>query len=737
MNYSKRQLYALGETLGDSVTQNKVGGGRIYGGGGGGGSPAPAGPTQTTVQNTNIPEYAQPYVENMLNAAQAQIYKPDMTGFNPYTPYSNNPTDYVAGFSPLQQQAQSSVANMQTSPGLGMYQGLSALAGNNYARQATSPTATQAYMNPYLNASLAPQLAEIQRQYDITGTKEMSDATRSNAFGGSREALMAAENQRNAGLAKNQAIGQGYNNAFQAAQQAQQFGANLGLQGYNQAGNLAGQQLGQEQSIANLQNQMGGQQQNQQQNVINQAVQNYATAQQYPYLQLGMLNSMLRGLPMQQATTQMYQAAPSQVSQLAGLGTAGLGAAAMYNAAKGAKGGSTEDIAGYAPGGAIPMRSYSDQQLSQVQQSPYSQPLDKLYAGGISMDRGDVRNNPQAIKAISTAMQQSANSPQAGMPPPQQVAAMPQTRTGIGALPTGDVIPQQFANGGIMSYAGDDDSDVKPSGVKKGSKGELNYSDEIARRLANLDSGKDPFAGTKEEIASIREEMKARQGMNNAQALTRFGLGMMGGQSQYGLENIGKAGLGALDYMAKTGAENAADRKLLASTVRESEAAKYQRENQNLNALIAAQSGIDSKKIGLAGVNATREGNLAMKEAQLISTASQAYTTAVKDSFRALAADEKNKFIFESNPGKLWDMARTEVYQSMPEQQRALLKLADPGASAKNPPQANPAAPGGVTPTPVPVVVTIPAKDGKPAQQVQFESQEKADAFKKAAGIKG
>ena len=76
MNYSKRQLYALGEPLGDSVTRSKVGGGRIYGGGGGG---APSGPTNTTVTNTNIPDYAQPYVSNMLNAAQAQIYTPDMT----------------------------------------------------------------------------------------------------------------------------------------------------------------------------------------------------------------------------------------------------------------------------------------------------------------------------------------------------------------------------------------------------------------------------------------------------------------------------------------------------------------------------------------------------------------------------------------------------------------------------------------------------------------------------------
>ena len=72
MYYSKRQLYALGETLGNSVTQHKVGGGRIYGGGS---APAPStAPTQTTVQNTNIPEYAQPYVETMLGATQQQLF---------------------------------------------------------------------------------------------------------------------------------------------------------------------------------------------------------------------------------------------------------------------------------------------------------------------------------------------------------------------------------------------------------------------------------------------------------------------------------------------------------------------------------------------------------------------------------------------------------------------------------------------------------------------------------------
>jgi len=98
--YSRRELYAAGEPLGDSVTVSKVDGGRIYGGGGSnsGGSPQP---TQSTSYNTNVPEYARPYVENMLQSAQKQIYSDDMTTFRPYQPYSSNVNDYFAGFSPL------------------------------------------------------------------------------------------------------------------------------------------------------------------------------------------------------------------------------------------------------------------------------------------------------------------------------------------------------------------------------------------------------------------------------------------------------------------------------------------------------------------------------------------------------------------------------------------------------------------------------------------------------------
>jgi hypothetical protein len=357
--YSRRELYAAGEFLGESATVHKVGGGRIYGGGGsGGGSPAP---TQSTSYNTNVPEYARPYVENMLQSAQAQIYNDDMTTFRPYQAYSSNVNDYFAGFSPMQMQAQQATAGLQTPTqyqagtelaglgGLGSLglAGQAAGAGQQYAQMATSPAAQQAYMSPYMQNVVDYQKSQALRDYQMAAPMRARQAVGAGAFGGSRQAIMEAEAERALGSQLQGIAAQGSQNAFQQAQQAQQFGANLGLQGIQAGlgglgqaigagsalGQLGTQQLGAQQNIIGLQSQMGAQQQALEQNKINQAIQDYATAQQYPYMQLGIMNAMLRGLPLQQTTTQTYQAAPSMTSQIAGLGTAGVGAYGLGKAA--------------------------------------------------------------------------------------------------------------------------------------------------------------------------------------------------------------------------------------------------------------------------------------------------------------------------------------------------------------------------------------------------------------------
>ena len=119
MNYSRRQLEAFGEPFGDSVTRVKPGGvGRIYGDGGGGGG---GGPTTTTVNQSNIPDWLRPQVEGIIGGASQELfdYTVDedgnyvLKGAKPFVPYSANVKDYVAGFSPLQQQVQYNAANLQ------------------------------------------------------------------------------------------------------------------------------------------------------------------------------------------------------------------------------------------------------------------------------------------------------------------------------------------------------------------------------------------------------------------------------------------------------------------------------------------------------------------------------------------------------------------------------------------------------------------------------------------------
>lgn len=352
------------------------GGRRSLNFGGGNSGSQPSQTTATTYQ-TNIPDYARPYVESMLGATQQQLFNVDsggtITGIKPYVPYSEDPTKYIAPFSPLQTQAQRGTAalttpgqfgvgsNMIGAGGTGTYGTAGQLGGfGQYAqRQMTSPFAQRQYMSPYIENALQPTLQEMQRQYGITGQQERGKAVAAGAFGGTRQALMQAENERNKNIAMNKAIGEGYQQAFTQGQAAQEKALGMGLEGlrgaqtgYGQLGTLGGQlgqlgtsQLAAQQGILSAQAQAGALQQQQQQNIINQAIQNYAMAQQYPQQQLAFMNAQLRGLPLQSTTTAGYQAQPSTISQLSGLGLTG---AAMY--------GMTGGFGGKKKGGAIKER---------------------------------------------------------------------------------------------------------------------------------------------------------------------------------------------------------------------------------------------------------------------------------------------------------------------------------------------------------------------------------------------
>ena len=385
--------------------------------GGGGGTTQSTGTTYTT----NLPEYAQPYVETMLGATQRQLFQTqpgadgstEITGFQPYTPYSTDPSKSVAGFSPLQQQAQQNIAGLQTPGAYGQAQGLAGMsgmgqlgtaqqagvlgqlgmlgasaaapafgAGQQFTQGITDPRTMGSFMSPYQQQVTDIAKADAVRNAQIAQQQANLGSARQGTYGGARQALAQSEREKNllSNLSSIQA--QGSQSAYDRALAQQQFGANLGLQGIQTGlqgiqtgmqgvgqgigaqqagyagagqaastmGSLAGQEFGTQKDIIGLQQQAGAQQQQQQQQIINQAIQDYANAQQYPMMQLGFMSNMLRGLPMQSTNTQQYVAAPNQLTQ--GIGALGAGAN-IYSAFQGnptrvAQGG---QIKSYAKGG--------------------------------------------------------------------------------------------------------------------------------------------------------------------------------------------------------------------------------------------------------------------------------------------------------------------------------------------------------------------------------------------------
>jgi hypothetical protein len=411
MTYSRRQLYELGEPFGESATRLKVGG-RIYGGG----SSAPTDTKQTQV--TELPEWAKPYAKDILSKGSALT---DVNA-NPYQTYGGA---RIAGFSPLQTGAMTGAQNMQTAEqgqaGTAL-SAMSGLGGLNVAGQANAQgfqNQVGGYMNPYLQMSLAPQLAEANRQYDISGTKQQSAATQAGAFGGSREAIMAAENERNRNMGLQNIVGQGYNTAFNNAQN--QYNQNLGtqLQGFgmaNQAagtlGNLGSQQFQQGMDINKLQSGYGAMQQAQQQQGLDVAYQNFQDQKNYPYKQLGYMSDLLRGTPTgSSSVTNMYAPPANVAGQIAGLGIGAMGLSKFM-----ADGGSVEDPQNIES----IVSKLSDGQLVQALQS--------------AMQRGDAME-VQAIK--------------------QEQAMRASERNGLASAVSPDMADQMMpsaANGGIVAF---------------------------------------------------------------------------------------------------------------------------------------------------------------------------------------------------------------------------------------------------------------------------------------------
>ena len=279
---------------------------------------------------SNLSNWAGPYVTNMLGQGQALANMP-------YQAYMGQ---LSSGESPLQTSAFNTATNLQTPSSIGTAATNAgtigtAAQGLKYTPTTTSFDAAQAqnYMNPYLQASLNPQLDEARRQSQITQQGNAAKMTQAGAFGGSRQAILDAETQRSLGSNLANITGQGYNTAFNNAQnqfnadqtrkmQEAQYGAGYGLQGLQaglQAATAQGA-LGVQQNQADINNlnaqlTAGAQQRGIESEGIAADKAQFEEARANPYKMVQYQQSLLQGLPL---AAQSYQGiAPSDLTKAA------------------------------------------------------------------------------------------------------------------------------------------------------------------------------------------------------------------------------------------------------------------------------------------------------------------------------------------------------------------------------------------------------------------------------------
>ena len=325
---------------------------------------APA-PTSYQEQRIGFADQIAPYAEKLLGTAELYTDLDE----NPYQQYMR---DRQAQFTPLQQQSFENAGLMQTAPQLGDATAMAGMAGlgalntqytfNPYQAQQFTGNNVQAYMSPYMQNVVERQQADAQRQSDIARQAQGAQAARAGAFGGSGDYLMRGQAAGNLARQKGDIQAKGLQDAYAQAMgqfnqsqaqnlagqqlnaQQQQFGAGLGLQGLQTAmtgakslADIGQTQYGQNLGLLDVQNRFGAQQQQQVQNALNTEYQDFLNYQNYPYKQMGFMSDMIRGLPMSQLSSTMYQQPPSMLQQVAGLGITGKALGAF------AEGGSVDD----------------------------------------------------------------------------------------------------------------------------------------------------------------------------------------------------------------------------------------------------------------------------------------------------------------------------------------------------------------------------------------------------------
>lgn len=260
---------------------------------------------QQTGTESSLSNWAGDYVTNMLGKGQALSE----------TPYQAYTGPLTAGASNLQNQAFQGVA------GLALPQNIGAFTPQSF----TSDGTAQQFMNPYIQASLNPQLNEARRQAEISRMSDAARLAKAGAYGGSRQAIMESELNRNLMAKQADITGIGYNTAYDKA--ANQFNTEqkLGLDSQSLANQYGLNALTKQAELGAIQRGIEGE-------GIAADYGQFKEERDYPFKQVQYQQSLLQGMPLA-AQSYSYQE-PSTLSTI--LGSAG-GIKSLYDTLFGAK----------------------------------------------------------------------------------------------------------------------------------------------------------------------------------------------------------------------------------------------------------------------------------------------------------------------------------------------------------------------------------------------------------------
>jgi len=299
---------------------------------GGSPPPPPAAPSSTT-QTSEFPTELRPFIKDVLGKAQAIQEQRETEGYVPFQ------GPQIAEFTPEQEQSFTGIQGL-VGKGQEYFDPSTALAKSS----AVAPTseAVQAAMSPYTQNVVDIQQREALRQADVAKQQLGAQAVSAGGYGGSRMAILEAEQNRNTQQLLGDIQARGQAAAFEDAQTrlAQQSGRELAASGQlMNLGSVAPQQALKELTSMEA---IGAQKQAQGQRALDITKQQFQEEQLFPEQTLQQYQSVIRGFPLAPTTytnTQTTTPAPSYLQQAAGIGGLGLGVASAFGGFGKAKGG--------------------------------------------------------------------------------------------------------------------------------------------------------------------------------------------------------------------------------------------------------------------------------------------------------------------------------------------------------------------------------------------------------------